>query len=160
VHHGGAILVLRRAREVDGVDNAWFLREDACRHATSHGSGKQAAGAMSEATTQALPAGWQGLHPARAEGLEIEAAADGFIVYHGDRDRIHYLNHTAPLLLELCDGRRAAAGLAAVLAQLYSLAAPPRADVEQALAQLHDEGLIEWLREPAEPPAGGSRAGG
>ena len=43
--------------------------------------------------------------PRRAEGIEVNEVADGYIVYQASRDRVHYLNHTAVLVLEMCNGR-------------------------------------------------------
>ena len=48
---------------------------------------------------------------ARAPGLEINEVTDGFLVYQRDRDRVHFLNATATLVLESCDGRLTAAEL-------------------------------------------------
>ena len=48
-------------------------------------------------------------YPKTTQGLEINAVDDGYIVYQSERDRVHYLNQTAALILELCNGRNAAA---------------------------------------------------
>src|SRR5262249_35525069 len=40
-------------------------------------------------------------HPRHIEGLEINPVEDGFMIYRPDADRVHYLNHTAVLILEL-----------------------------------------------------------
>jgi hypothetical protein len=48
----------------------------------------------------------------KAPDLEINGAADGYIVYQPDRDRVHYLNQT---VLELCNGRNAEADLPELL---------------------------------------------
>jgi len=79
---------------------------------------------------------------ARAPGIEIREAPDGFVVYDPARDRVHYLNRTAALLLESCDGRLAAVELPALLAAAFSLDAPPTGEVETCLAVLLGEGLL------------------
>lgn len=89
-------------------------------------------------------------HPQRAEGLEIEESGDGFIVYQPARDRIHYLNHTAAMLLELSSGELTVAEIAALLATAYSLPRPPEEDTARALGELLGEGLVSW-REDREP---------
>lgn len=94
--------------------------------------------------TPPLPADWRELRPTRTEGLEIETAGDGFIVYQPDGDRVHYLNHTAALLLELATGGATAGELGSLLAQAYSLPEPPADDVAEALAGLAREGLLTW----------------
>jgi hypothetical protein len=78
----------------------------------------------------------------RAKGIEIREAPDGVVVYDASRDRIHYLNRTAALLLESCDGGIPAADLPAMLAAAFTLESPPAAEVESCLARLLDEGLL------------------
>ena len=94
-------------------------------------------------------------HPVSTEGLEIEESGDGFIVYQPDRDRIHYLNHTAAMVLELSRGELSAAEIAVLLARAYALREPPHQDLAQVLAELEQEGLVRW-RENAEPVEGAS----
>jgi len=86
-------------------------------------------------------------HPQRAEGLEIEESGDGFIVYQPERDRIHYLNHTAAMLLELSRGELSVKEIASLLAIAYSLSQAPEADTTQALSELAAEGLVSWQEE-------------
>lgn len=80
--------------------------------------------------------------PRVSEGIEINKVADGYIVYQPERDRVHYLNHTAVLVLELCDGRTRAGDLAGLLKAAYDLPAPPSAEVADCLAKLLAEGLV------------------
>ena len=78
----------------------------------------------------------------RTPDIEIRQAPDGLVVYDAARDRVHYLNRTAALLLESCDGTLAAIELPALLAAAFDLPAPPTAEVETCLATLLDEGLL------------------
>jgi len=82
----------------------------------------------------------------RASGIEIRAAPDGIVVYDPARDRLHYLNPTAALLLESCDGTLAAAELPALLATAFDLPAPPTGEVEDCLTTLLDQGLLVAAR--------------
>jgi hypothetical protein len=82
------------------------------------------------------------MHPTRVETLEITREEDGFIVYQAARDRVHYLNHTGVLVLELCDGHRSPADIAALIQRAYALPAPPRREVDEILVRMKDEGLI------------------
>lgn len=88
--------------------------------------------------------------PSRVDGLDVQEAGDGFVVYQEDRDRIHYLNHTATLVLEACTGELDAAGIAGLVAQAFSLSEAPVADVEAVLEELAREGLVTWQRRPAD----------
>ena len=80
--------------------------------------------------------------PRQAEGIEINPVADGYIVYQPDRDRVHYLNHTAVLVLELCNGATRADAIAAALKDAYALAEPPTREVGECLAKLLEERLV------------------
>lgn len=82
---------------------------------------------------------WQ---PKAADGIEINAVADGYIVNQPERDRVHYLNHTAAIVLELCTGKNQAADLPELLRLAYNMSAPPREEVEECLQTLKKEGLI------------------
>jgi Coenzyme PQQ synthesis protein D (PqqD) len=79
--------------------------------------------------------------PRKSDGLEIDEAEDGFVVYQPDRARVHYLNPTANLILELCDGSLTAPQIAGLVGEAFGLAAPPTQEVLEALATLQAEGL-------------------
>ncbi len=80
-------------------------------------------------------------HPRQVEGLEISSAADGFVVFDPDRDRVHYLNHTAILILELCDGENSVADIAGFLRDSYALPTPPLDEVRECVDNFVREGL-------------------
>ena len=80
--------------------------------------------------------------PKPVEGLEINRVADGYVVYHPARDRVHYLNQTAAIVLELCNGRNDAAEIASLLKSAYELPGDPAEEVASCLGQLRAEGLI------------------
>lgn len=81
--------------------------------------------------------------PRKKDGVEISEAADGFVIHDAGRDRIHYLNRTAALILELCDGEADAAHIAALLQDVYDLPDPPLDLVSGYLQRLAEEYLIE-----------------
>jgi hypothetical protein len=80
--------------------------------------------------------------PAKAPDVEVNVVADGYVVYHAARDRVHYLNHTAAVVLELCDGDRDRAAIARLVQRAYDLPEPPEREVTECLGQLGEEGLI------------------
>ena len=80
--------------------------------------------------------------PVRAPDLEIEEAGDGFIVYDESRDRVHYLNHTAALVVELATGELESHGIANWIARAYALDTPPVEDVERLIGELREEQLL------------------
>jgi hypothetical protein len=97
------------------------------------------------------------MRPRRAAGVELSEVIDGFLVYQPARDRVHYLNPTAALLLEICDGSLAAGDLPSFLAAAFSLSAPPRDEVAACLVKLLAEGLLE-SRESSPPDSIAARA--
>lgn len=84
--------------------------------------------------------------PRRIDGLEVNPVEDGFMIYQSDKDRVHYLNHTAVLVLELCDGRRSATAIAELVKKAYGLPKLPRKEVDETLAKMTSEGLVETKR--------------
>ena len=82
--------------------------------------------------------------PKQVEGLEINALADGYVIYEASRDRVHYLNPTAVLVLEMCNGRVTADEILRLVQEAYDLAEPPTTEVMDCLTKLRDEGLIRW----------------
>jgi Coenzyme PQQ synthesis protein D (PqqD) len=80
--------------------------------------------------------------PATTGNFELATVQDGFVVYDPERDRVHFFNHTAALVLEFCDGTKSDKEIAALLQRCYELSDPPEAEVADCLAQLRGEGLI------------------
>jgi hypothetical protein len=80
--------------------------------------------------------------PRRAEGVTLQEIADGFMAHDPAHGRVHYLNPTAAIVLELCDGATSAAAIAAELGALYALPAPPLEQVAECLVALRQEQLV------------------
>jgi hypothetical protein len=80
--------------------------------------------------------------PVRTEGIELEEVADGFVIYDPVRDRVHYCNHTAVLVLELCTGEHAPERIAELVQRYYELPERPDEMVGTCLATLRDQGLV------------------
>jgi len=86
------------------------------------------------------------LVPARPDSDDVlavsSASVDGFVVYHPSRNRVHYLNHTAAIVLELCTGENDAPEIVHQLQATFELSEPPTTEIEECLTQLYAEGLI------------------
>jgi len=80
--------------------------------------------------------------PDKTGGLEINPVTDGYIIYQAARDRVHYLNQTAALVFELCNGRNSSDDLARMVQDAWQLASPPLEEVTDCLDSLRKEGLI------------------
>lgn len=82
----------------------------------------------------------------KAEKFDCSEMTDGYVIYDGARDRVHFLNPTAAIVFELCDGSHSAAQISRYIANAFRLAQPPQELVENCLSSLHAEGLIEPCR--------------
>ncbi len=80
--------------------------------------------------------------PQRADGLDLCEVVDGYVVYEAGTDRVHYLNNTAALVLELCTGDNSGAEIASLLGSAFSLTAEPAAEVKDILGTFTREGLV------------------
>jgi len=78
----------------------------------------------------------------QAEGLEITHVPDGWVIYQETSDRVHFLNPTAVLVFELCNGRHTRAEMALILSAAYQLTASPADEVESCLSEMLAESLI------------------
>ena len=80
--------------------------------------------------------------PRPAEGIEISEVADGYVIYDPKQDRVHYLNQTAVVILELCNGQVTAGELASLIQDAYDLPEPPAEEVADCVQRLIEEGLV------------------
>ena len=80
--------------------------------------------------------------PKATAGLDVNEVTDGYVIHQPDCDRVHYLNHTAAIVLELCTGRVPAADMPELLRKTYDLDTALVEEVAQCLALLKKEGLI------------------
>ena len=80
--------------------------------------------------------------PRQIENLQIDQAANGFVIFDASRERVHYLNHTAALILQLCSGENSETDIAGYLQEAYALPEPPAAEVAAYVTRLAEEGLI------------------
>jgi hypothetical protein len=81
-------------------------------------------------------------NPTQIEGLDVERTDDGYIIYEPDKDRVHFLNATAALILELCNGTNSMAEIADLVQEAFGLAEAPAQIVQETLTQMKDEGLL------------------
>ena len=81
-------------------------------------------------------------YPKQVEGIEINEVADGYIVYQSAEDRVHYLNHTGALVLELCNGTVKTSEMPELLKDAFDLNEAPVEEVENCLGMLITEGIV------------------
>jgi hypothetical protein len=92
------------------------------------------------------------LTPCRAEALEVREVPDGFVVYDGARDRLHYLNGTAAFVLESCDGSTPVAAIPPLVAAAFGLDTDPVDEVTTCVQRLLSEGLLVPAAHPGNKP--------
>ena len=67
---------------------------------------------------------------------------DGYIVYQSSRDQVHYLNKTAAIVFEFCDGKRDADDIVRRVKEMFDLDGSADAEVRGCIEYLLKEGLI------------------
>jgi hypothetical protein len=78
----------------------------------------------------------------RIEEHEPTAVPVGYVIYQAARDMVHYLNPTAAIAYELCDGRHSARQIAEFIQKSFDLPEAPMGEVVECLATLRQEQLI------------------
>jgi Coenzyme PQQ synthesis protein D (PqqD) len=78
----------------------------------------------------------------QASNLEVHEVPDGYIVYQKERDRVHYLNKTAAVIFEFCDGTRQPLDIVKQVAKIYALDPTAYDEIRAALDSLVQEGLV------------------
>jgi hypothetical protein len=142
VFHSGPIvaLIARQGKQVRRAiveAPALFPAAKAPFHQRKHTIEKRRDAAGRDTTTMD-----SNFRPRPAEGIEISEVADGFVIYDPKQDRVHYLNQTAAVILELCNGQLTADELAALIQEAYGLPEPPAEEVADCVQRLIEEGLI------------------
>jgi hypothetical protein len=80
--------------------------------------------------------------PVKADDFEVSEVADGYVVYHPAREQVHYLNHTAALVLEFCTGENETSEIVRIVQRAYDLPAPPEREIGDCIQHLREGGLI------------------
>lgn len=77
------------------------------------------------------------------EGQELTQVPDGYMIYKAATEKVHYLNPVAAVIYELCGSGYSVERISTVLQQAYTLPGDPRTLVEDCLASLVAEELID-----------------
>ena len=78
----------------------------------------------------------------RQRDLQVNPMEDGYVVYQPVRDRVHFLNRTAALVLELCDGRNDAHDIEVLVAEAYGIVEPKQSLTGDILERFTQEGIV------------------
>ena len=58
-------------------------------------------------------------------GLEKTQVPDGFVIFKADTEKVHYLNPSAAVIFELCDGKKSLGDIAMFMREAYGLPEAP-----------------------------------
>ena len=78
----------------------------------------------------------------RQPDLQINPMEDGCVVYQPGHDQVHFLNPTAALVLELCDGRNDAHEIEAFVAEAYGIVEQEQSLTGEILERFTQEGIV------------------
>lgn len=71
---------------------------------------------------------------------EVTQVPDGYVIYDEEHGRVHYLNPTAALIYEVCDGSRTVADIVELVRDAYDLDEAPALD--EFFQSLENSGLV------------------
>jgi hypothetical protein len=81
-------------------------------------------------------------HLYRQSDLQVNPMEDGCVVYQPGRDQVHFLNATAALVLELCDGLNDAQDIEALVAEAYGIIELKQNLTGEILERFTQEGIV------------------
>lgn len=84
--------------------------------------------------------------PNRNPGFQLEQMNEEILLFNPETTRVVYLNETAALIWQLCDGQRNIAEIVSVLRGAYPEEADNiQKDVEQTLSEFEGQKVIHWV---------------
>ena len=79
----------------------------------------------------------------QVEGLDVNEVQDGYVVYQPEQDRVHYLNTTAAVIFEYCDGLQSEDEIITQVALAFDVPEARRGEIHACLRDLIKERLVE-----------------
>jgi hypothetical protein len=81
-------------------------------------------------------------YPKLNSDIEINQVEDGYVIYQQEKDRVHYLNHTAVVVLESCTGENSVDDIVKIVQDVFELPESPGKDVHECLESMLKEGIV------------------
>jgi hypothetical protein len=81
-------------------------------------------------------------YPKLAADIEINQVEDGYVIYQQEKDRVHYLNHTAVIVLESCTGENTVDDIVVIVQDAFKLPDSPEKEVHDCLETMLKEGIV------------------
>jgi PqqD family protein of HPr-rel-A system len=79
---------------------------------------------------------------AQVDGLDVNEVQDGYVVYQQVQDRVHYLNATAAVIFEYCDGLQTQEDIIRQVAAAFEVPEARQDEIRACLDNLVKEGLV------------------
>lgn len=83
-------------------------------------------------------------YPKRIEGVEVNKMEDGYVIFHSSLDDLLFLNHTAAIVMELCDGETDISEIYAIVKDVFKLENAPKVEIDTCLKDFEDACLITY----------------
>jgi hypothetical protein len=81
-------------------------------------------------------------YPEQSNQLDIKTAEHGLVVSDRGRNKVHYLNHTAGLVLMLCNGQNSIQTIISLVQKQFDMSELPEEDVRDIIEEFVQEGLV------------------
>jgi hypothetical protein len=78
----------------------------------------------------------------RAPDLDVHEVPDGYIIYHGSKDSVSYLNKTAAVVFEFCDANLDVEEVVSRVAKMFSLEYLSHDEIKTCIERLVQEGVV------------------
>jgi hypothetical protein len=87
----------------------------------------------------------------KVQGHEFNQVPDGYVIYQSDRDRVHFLNPTAVVVYELCDGKHSVAQIGEFMRESWGLDRAPVDEVKTCITNFLQEEIVKpWTKSSSE----------
>lgn len=74
------------------------------------------------------------------EGMDLNEVPDGYVIYDNDHNMVHYLNSTAAIVYQMCDGKHTIAEITNFVKSAFEL--NEEVDVQQSVQDMLEAGLL------------------
>jgi len=81
--------------------------------------------------------------PKKTDGLEITDTEAGFAVFDPKNGKVHFLNNTGVIILEICDGNHSIDEVVGMIESSYSVTDVTKEEIRNYIENLYHENLLE-----------------
>ena len=74
------------------------------------------------------------------EGMDLNEVPDGYVIYDNDHNMVHYLNSTAAIVYQMCDGKHSVEQITDFIQSAFEL--DETVDVQQSVQDMLEAGLL------------------